>query len=867
MKKIIAIVIWLYCYIVVLASSVSAFEFIKNSNNPLNINYLNDYYYPFQAHIYKEGNRCKGILAARKPGESYYSLVAIESEDCFSWTMTKEILNIGQDISNPRLFINTDGSKKIFFTKTDGKDFYRIYSTDCDNSLNCSSDVNLVLDPNPTDLTEKNGYFAPYVIRIDSRYYMFYGVWGNDGFKIRIAYSDNLESWQKCPNNLISDGSDGPFPYLENNNLYLFFHKSNSSGIKLAKTSLPLSCDSIFEDLGYQLTPSQSSDVRHLVFPSVVHEDTGLKLYYSGADWSWNWSLNLACTGEACILSTPTPTSTPAPTQTFTLTPTAIPTSTPTKTSIIIIPGLMASWNKEAILHNQSVSQSEWKLASFVKEYKGIINTLKNLGYEENKNLFIFAYDWRKPILEIVEDLNSFITSNPSTSLRTSKFSIVGHSLGGLVGRIFAQKNKSQVDRIITVGSPHQGVVQVYKPLEAGEIDKDNTFLWLAEKLVLVLNKSTIESDKETIKKRFSVAFDLLPTFNFIKDGLGNEISVKNLSVKNSLLADYNQNLDEIFDIFIAIYGEKDKNTPAGYIVEHQNSLDQVLGNYSDGRPKESYFDLGDYTVLSNSARQDTDAEKLNFDHGEIITKKEAIKKILSLLKINFSDNQIEEGEKTIISPSLIFLIKSPATMTVEFDNNTYVEDDGIIFIPNAQSDSYELKVQGVDQGEYEVIVGQISENNDLWEKINDEITKSPASSQIDSYSINYDNQTAYSIFPTPTSAAEVSTKDGPTVTSQLTPEPTSAPTAVPQSTNSSSINQFTQLSNSEIPMSKESAPSVLGISSRKEISATSIPKIVIKAEEKKLKEKSFAWKNLWPLASSLILGGIGWFIKKNKTS
>ena len=67
------------------------------------------------------------------------------------------------------------------------------------------------------------------------------------------------------------------------------------------------------------------------------------------------------------------------------------------KTPIIIIPGFLASWNKDAIIHNIEKSQSEWKLNPIVNEYQGIISTLKNLGYEENKNLFIFAMTGENP--------------------------------------------------------------------------------------------------------------------------------------------------------------------------------------------------------------------------------------------------------------------------------------------------------------------------------------------------------------------------------------------------------------------------------------------------------------------------------------
>ena len=722
MIKIIKYLFFIFVLLFLTNSKVIAFEFVKNTNNPLNITYINDYAYPFQAHIYKEDNRCKGILTARKPSVAYYSLVAIESEDCVSWTMTKEILNINQDISNPRLFVNVDGSKKLFFTKTDGIDFYRIYSTDCDNNLNCSSAIKLVLNPNQSDLTEKNGYFASYIMVIDGHYYMFYGAWGNDGFKIRMAYSDNLESWQKCPNDLIFDGADGPFPYLKENNLYLFYHKSDSSGIKLAKTSLPLSCDSVFEDLGYLLRPGSSYDIRHLVFPSVIDDSSGLKLYYSGRDWNWNWSLNLACTEQACLFPTITPTITPIP----------------TKTPIVIIPGFMASWNKQAILHNESVSQPEWKLTPFVKEYNGLINTLKNLNYEENKDLFIFSYDWRKPILEITGDLNEFLTSN---HFPTTNFYIIGHSLGGLIARIYQQKYQdNHLEKAVTVASPHHGVTQVYKAIEGGEIDRWNDYLWLAEKSLIALNRNNLETDKQTINRIFPVLKDLFPIYNFLKED-GAEIATSEMKIKNELLSNESYKIHEtnLINLF-SLVGEKGP-TLKGYDVVEQSFIDKLLENYPDGRPESSYNEIGDYLILSESARLNTPLV-FNLDHGEIIYKKEAIKKILDLLDISYGDSQIMEGKSTKIDHSLVFLIKSPAEMEVIFDNQTYLEQNGVIFIENAESGNYQLNVKGNDIGTYEVIVGQTGETDDIWESIYGETSLN----QTDLYNIHYNSDSPQSI-------------------------------------------------------------------------------------------------------------------------
>ncbi|MCK9427018.1 MAG: alpha/beta hydrolase, partial [Ignavibacteriaceae bacterium] len=510
------------------------------------------------------------------------------------------------------------------------------------------------------------------------------------------------------------------------------------------------------------------------------------------------------------------------------------------KIPIIIIPGTFASWNREAILHNKEVSYNDWKLQSFVKEYDGLIDTLANIGYEKNINLFLFPFDWRQSIEKTANDLNSYLQEKIWSNKPNQKINIVGHSLGGLVGRIFTQKNQDKINQIITIGSPHQGVVQVYKLLESGEVDRDNTFFWLAEKIILILNKSTVESDRITLANKFPVAEDLFPTFNFLKDSLGNEILIENLSIKNTFLSSYNKSFSDIFPIFTAIYGEDGKNTPAGFIVEPQNNLDKLLGNYSDGKPKEPYFDLGDYTILSKSARQDIDAEKLNLDHGGLIYKKNGIKKILELLRIKFEDSQIVEGKGTIINSSLIFMIKSPATISVEFNNNIYNEEDGIIFIPDAKSGNYNLKVQGTDKGRYEVVVGQISENNDLWESINGETNVS----QIDDYNILYNNQKAQTIFPT--SGAEVLTKETPTVVLKPTSTSISISTSTPP------------------PQQINSPAEILGISSRREesiLTTISVPKQI--TVKKEIKKSSNILDYIWSSLFVSILVEVVWFILK----
>ena len=115
------------------------------------------------------------------------------------------------------------------------------------------------------------------------------------------------------------------------------------------------------------------------------------------------------------------------------------------------------------------------------------------------------------------------------------------------------------------MGSPHFGAVQFYKPLEAGEIDRANTFLWLAEKIVLILNKSTLESDRVTIANKFPVAKDVFPTFNFLKDTSGNEISIDDIKAVRDSLKDYSKDWSE--DLAKEIQSAK-KLTPPFMLLE-----------------------------------------------------------------------------------------------------------------------------------------------------------------------------------------------------------------------------------------------------------------------------------------------------------
>lgn len=647
-----------------------------------------------------------------------------------------------------------------------------------------------------SDGWENSGPTNPTVIFENGEYKMWYLASGNGiPWKIGYAVSSDGIIWTRYKNNPLVLPTlgfvGGPTVLKLNDTFHMWYHTGSWQNTDIYHVTsgdgINWACDGNCSVLHI----GDASDSQGMTAPFTLKNNSTLYLWYGGHNGS-SWQINLATFGlPQEPTHTPTPTSPPTPTAPAP-TPTTIPTPTP-RAPVVIIPGLMSSWNKDAILHNKTVPQSNWYVPSFIKEYTGITKTLDNLGWQKNIDYFVFAYDWRKHIEDTATDLNIFLQEKIFNTNPDVKINIVGHSLGGLVGRIWQQKYRTQkIAHLITVGSPHKGVVQVYKPLEAGEINRENTFLWLTEKLLLAINKSSFETDRETIRSMLPVAYDLFPTFNFLKNENGEEIDINSMTIKNTTLLSYNQTFSAIFPVFTSLYGEKG-DTPNGFIIKPADAINQILGNYQDGQPLSVFYEAGDYTVLSKSAKDDEDAQKFSFDHGEIITQKNAIQKILEILQISYQDKDIARGESTHISPSLIFLIKSPAMMQVKYNNQIFNEEDGIVFIPNAQSGNYELTVKGVDNGTYQVIIGQIAENNDLWEITDGSITQSPPASQQDSYSFSFDNQTAQVIFPSTTPTPTITPTATPTITPTLThtntptPTPTNTPIPTPTATPTSS--------------------------------------------------------------------------------
>lgn len=682
---------------------------------------------------------------------SSYKISHLQSNDGISWLSSSPVFSeINRSAHNPNVFYDSNGKYVLAFTSSiGGSSNFKIKITTSDDGITFDQDNLKTFTP--VNSWEQGDLSAPFLWKENNIYYLLYAARNGGPWKQGLAYSSDLITWTHCANSFFDDASDGSL-IKKGNQYVLYYHRSDASGIVLRTSSDPLSCNMTWSQPQYVLTPGASYDLNHMIAPSVIEKNGILYMYYSGLSSQGKWTLNLATDQPIPVATptltplpqptqTPTPTNTPTPTATPTSTPTPTPTATPTPTplpKIIVIPGLFGSWNKQAVLHQQSSPQSSWKLIPIFHEIDGLLSTLTNLGYTTGTNLLTFPYDWRQPVNTTVTQLKDFI-DNQTTSPNDS-FKIVGHSLGGLIGRLYAQKYQTGIiEKVITVGSPHDGTAQAYKAVAGGEMEYENSYFYLAQQTLLQLYKSNpLQSDRDVINSNLPVLTDLLPTYPYLRRTNQTFITPSQMTVKNNLLPPYNTTLSNIFPV---LHTNAGTNIPTlfGYQVIPQSQLDNLLNKYPDGRPTLNLDDSGDGVILSESASKgDSKTLLSNQNHGDILAKKPAIKKILDALELSYNDSDVVAGGQSPSSPALLFFMQSPATMKVIFNGTTYPEQDGMIYIPNATSGNYQLIVTGTNLGNYTVTVGELGISSDYWMKIIGKITKSPPSSQTETYIINF---------------------------------------------------------------------------------------------------------------------------------
>lgn len=204
---------------------------------------------------------------------------------------------------------------------------------------------------------------------------------------------------------------------------------------------------------------------------------------------------------------------------------------------IIFLPGIGGSLSFR--LFNDKF-HDYWFLTPFgTGAYRDFVKNLILSGYQYEKNFFWGFYDWRLSNGESARLYLKKLIDEIKTKNKHYEVSLVAHSMGGLMARSYIQSDffENDVDRLVTLGTPHLGSSDVYSIWEGEEFPEDSEaielYLWFLKKLEPDLDQNSI------IRKEFPSIGEMLPIYDhFLNVQSGSSVSYAQQKRSNYFLED-----------------------------------------------------------------------------------------------------------------------------------------------------------------------------------------------------------------------------------------------------------------------------------------------------------------------------------------
>ncbi|HUN66663.1 MAG TPA: T9SS type A sorting domain-containing protein [Bacteroidota bacterium] len=286
---------------------------------------------------------------------------------------------------------------------------------------------------------------------------------------------------------------------------------------------------------------------------------------------------------------------------------------TPRRWPVLLVPGIGATYPADQNdigpwMFTRGIQPSGLQIDPLAHAYDDLIQTLKNAGYVEGKDLFIVNYDWRIPPGPFDGVFDGVVNGISAASLTDSTFSyavdylgfylrqamdaweadhpgsildsvnIIAHSTGGLVARTYIQspacggtfaggRRLPRVENLIMVGVPNRGASKAWNPLH-DNWGVDITFQLVLSKILnlgyqkvlaggiitgpdIDISLSSLagpvcqDSPQICFVHQYNpTARSLLATYDFIDFGAGFTNVNGDTSSRNNLLLDLNAGLD-----------------------------------------------------------------------------------------------------------------------------------------------------------------------------------------------------------------------------------------------------------------------------------------------------------------------------------
>jgi pimeloyl-ACP methyl ester carboxylesterase len=423
------------------------------------------------------------------------------------------------------------------------------------------------------------------------------------------------------------------------------------------------------------------------------------------------------------------------------------------KRPVILIPGMGASLSTscfvtELLCGSQHVGIGRWGWTPTAGNYYStLIREFQVADRTERNGYFsIFFYDWRKPLAESVDDLKARIDALKAQTGQDA-VDLIGHSMGGLVGRAYVQGPDygGDVAHLVTLGSPHQGTPKAYPYWQAGMYYQVG--YWERRGFDIVLRRYIDPLNRLppvwVMRATIPGWQDILPTFEYLRDeangGVYKPLSSLTAASQNQYLAAMNApgQLTVLFE-------RTDVTTIAGNLVTAPYAAprqflvrDRPLfpwpvnangwPNWDDGLPAwTSSADFGtpagDGTIWIESALLPTPAQRHvvdNVGHGALPNDSQVIGIIFGTLQIPRPSGVVmAESASVAAVPPLVLAVNGPADLLVTdtigqwvgpsgatIPGAEYASDPGgsfvMVYIPEPMPGGYSVQLQGNGTGDY----------------------------------------------------------------------------------------------------------------------------------------------------------------------
>ncbi|OGD89345.1 hypothetical protein A3D04_03850 [Candidatus Curtissbacteria bacterium RIFCSPHIGHO2_02_FULL_40_16b] len=416
------------------------------------------------------------------------------------------------------------------------------------------------------------------------------------------------------------------------------------------------------------------------------------------------------------------------------------PIPPPQPDPVIIVPGIVASFNWEVLGDFVDFTDANWSWSPGAENaWKDFQRSLELAGLVENQDYFVAFYDWRKTNdwttstdFQPQDYLRAKIDEAKAKNPQAQKVDIIAHSFGGIVARSYIQSPfyRNDIDQLITIGTPHQGSAFSYYTWEGGVAPPT----WdLITRIALEGYAKYLEAKHN--KDRFDIVHqfiksikDLLPiNYNFLyRQEDGSEINWLAMTEINTFLKDVltaNNAVELIVGKgvqLINVASQTEQTWRQIEVVPYQEAFGKF---WKDGKPTDNHLDeAGDRTVLYSSAvLPGAQVIEADGDHSAII--KNVSEEIFAELEIPYQ----EPAESTPIIERIFGIFGgSPIEIEVRDPSGNLVGESTqdpetgfiILLVENPLDDIYQITVNGTDNGTYHLTLLWADEDSTLETEI-----------------------------------------------------------------------------------------------------------------------------------------------------